>query len=114
MSVYILSFSYRMKILWDRNDDFIKILSCCRIIFYYVNCHKLLVHDGLRAFILLNLYFRRHRSTMYVNEAYCYRRSSVGYLSVGHMSVTIVSPAKTAEPIDMPFGLWTQVGPTMH
>jgi len=26
-------------------------------------------------------------------------------------SVTIVSPAKTAEPIQMPFGLWTRVGP---
>ena len=24
---------------------------------------------------------------------------------------TIVSPAKTAEPIEMPFGLWTPVGP---
>jgi len=26
--------------------------------------------------------------------------------SVG-LSVTIVSPAKTAKPIEMPFGLWT-------
>jgi len=25
-------------------------------------------------------------------------------------SVTIMSPAKTAEPIDMSFGLWTRVG----
>jgi len=23
-------------------------------------------------------------------------------------------PAKTAEPIEMPFGLWTQVGPRKH
>ena len=30
--------------------------------------------------------------------------------SVG-LSVTLVSPAKTAEPIEMPFGLMTQVGP---
>jgi len=29
-------------------------------------------------------------------------------------SVTIVSPAKTAEPIEMPFGLWTRVGPRKH
>jgi len=29
--------------------------------------------------------------------------------SVG-LSVTIVNPAKTAEPIDTPFGLWTQGG----
>ena len=26
----------------------------------------------------------------------------------------IVSPAKTAEPIEMPFGLWTPVGPRNH
>jgi len=30
------------------------------------------------------------------------------------LSVTIVSPAKTAEPIEMPFRLWTRVGPTKH
>jgi len=29
-------------------------------------------------------------------------------------SVTIASPAKTAEPIEMPSGLWTQVGPGNH
>jgi len=34
---------------------------------------------------------------------------SVG-LSV-YLSVTVMSPAKTAEPIEMPFGLWTRVGP---
>jgi len=41
--------------------------------------------------------------------AYCYRRSSVHGLSVG-LSVTIVNPAKTAEPIEIPLGLWTRVG----
>ena len=25
-----------------------------------------------------------------------------------------MSPAKTAEPIEMPFGLWTRVGPRKH
>jgi len=30
------------------------------------------------------------------------------------LSVTIVSPAKTAELIKMPFGLWTRVGPRNH
>jgi len=30
-------------------------------------------------------------------------------VSVG-LSVTIVSPAKMAEPIEMPFGMWTRVG----
>ena len=33
--------------------------------------------------------------------------------SVG-LSVTLVSPAKTAEPIEMPFGLRTPVGPRNH
>ena len=33
--------------------------------------------------------------------------------SVGR-SVTIVSPAKTAKPIHMPFGLWTQIGQRKH
>jgi len=38
-------------------------------------------------------------------------------LSVGLsvcLSVTLVSPGKTAEPIDMPFGLRTWVGPRDH
>jgi len=30
------------------------------------------------------------------------------------MYVMIVSPAKTAEAIEMPFELWTQVGPMNH
>jgi len=30
------------------------------------------------------------------------------------LSVTLVSPAETAEPIEMPFGLWAQVGPGNH
>jgi len=34
-------------------------------------------------------------------------------LSVG-LSVTLVSPAKTAEPIELPFGLRTWVGPGNH
>jgi len=29
-------------------------------------------------------------------------------------SVTILSPAKTAELIEIPFGLWTLVGPGNH
>jgi len=33
--------------------------------------------------------------------------------SVG-LSVTLVSPAKTAEPIEMPFGLRTRVDPGNH
>jgi len=51
---------------------------------------------------------RPHRSTTYVDAAYCYRPSSVVCPSVCRslsMSVTLVIPAKTAEPIEMPFGL---------
>jgi len=48
-----------------------------------------------------------HRSTTYVDMACCYRPSSVVC-----RSVTVVSLAKAAEPIDMPFGMWTRVGPT--
>ena len=46
-----------------------------------------------------------HRSTT------CDRPSSV--VSVCR-SVTLVSPAKTAEPIEMPFGLRTRVAPGNH
>jgi len=35
-------------------------------------------------------------------------------LSVSCQSVTLVSPAKTAQPIEMPFGVRTQVGPGNH
>jgi len=44
--------------------------------------------------------------TYYVHATYCYRPSSVVC-----RSVTVVSTAKTAEPIEMPFGLRTRVGP---
>ena len=49
----------------------------------------------------------------YVDAVYCYRASSgsVG-LFVG-LSVTLVTPAKTAPPIELPFGLRTWVGPVV-
>jgi len=46
---------------------------------------------------------------MYVDAAYCYRPSSVVC-----RSVTLVSPAKTAEPVEMPFVLRTWVRPGNH
>jgi len=49
---------------------------------------------------------RPHRNTMYIDAAYCYRWSSV----VCHDC----QPCKTAEPIKLPFGLWTWVGPRKH
>jgi len=48
---------------------------------------------------------RPHRSTV----AYSYRPSSVVC-----RSVTLVSPAKTAAPIELPFALRTWVGPGNH
>jgi len=51
---------------------------------------------------------RPNRSTMYVDAAYYYRPSSVVCLSVC-LSITLVSPAKTAEPIEKPFALRTRV-----
>ena len=30
------------------------------------------------------------------------------------LSVTVVSPTETSEPIKMPFGMWTRVGPRKH
>jgi len=48
-------------------------------------------------------------SEYYIDAAYCYRRSSVVC-----RSVTIVSPAKTAEPIEIPFGVWTRLGLGNH
>jgi len=44
-----------------------------------------------------------------LDEAYCYR-----WYSVVSRSVTNVSPAKTAEPIEMSFWTWTQLGPRNH
>ena len=56
---------------------------------------------------------RPHRSTTYIGAVYCYQLSSVVCQSVG-LSVTFVIPAKMAEPIEMPFGLRTRVGPGNH
>jgi len=47
--------------------------------------------------------YRPHRITTYVDADDCYSRSSTVCRSVD-LSITIVSPAKTAEPIEMPFG----------
>jgi len=52
--------------------------------------------------------FRPHRSTTYVEIV-----TDRAVWSVCQ-SVTLVSPAKTTEPIKMPFGLRTWVGPRNH
>jgi len=57
---------------------------------------------------IIDLSIRLHRSTTYVDAVYCYRPSSVVCRSVCR-SVTVVSPAKTPEPIKIPFALRTRV-----
>ena len=52
------------------------------------------------AHVINQIIIRLHYSTTHIDAAYCYRPSSVDCLSV-----IVVSPAKTAEPIQMPFGL---------
>jgi len=58
-----------------------------------------------------------HRSTTYVDAAYCYRPSTAVCRSVCLSvcrPVTLVSPAKMAKPIKMPFGSRTRVGSRNH
>jgi len=74
-----------------------------------MNSLKLQPRVGQNVYIVI----RPHRSTTYVDLAYCNRLSSVVCLSIC-LSVTLVSPAKTAEPIEMPCGMRTQVGPGNH
>jgi len=58
---------------------------------------------------ILVIIIRPHRSATYVDAVYCYGPSSVVC-----RSVTLVSRAKMAEPIEMLFGLRTRVGPVNH
>jgi len=58
---------------------------------------------------MLTLLLLLGRVAASAGAAYCYRPSSVVCLSVGRSvcrSVTVLSPAKTDEPIEIPFGLW--------
>jgi len=55
------------------------------------------------------LFFMAHG----VDVAYCYRPSNMYCQSLGPC-VTVVSPAKTAELIEMPLGLRTRMGPRNH
>ena len=48
-----------------------------------------------------------------VDAAYCYGRSSVVCLLVG-LSVMTMSPAKTAEPIEIQFEMLSRMGPGNH
>ena len=52
-------------------------------------------------------------SQRWLDAAYCYGRSSMVCLSVC-ISVATVNAAKAAEPIVMPFGMFTRMGPRNH
>ena len=59
--------------------------------------------------LMVNTLLDHIAHTMYVDAVYCYRPSSMVC-----RSVTLVSPAKTAETIEMPFGFTAQVGAGNH
>ena len=59
--------------------------------------------------VVVGIIIRSHRLTTYLDATYCYRLSIVVC-----RSATVVTPGKTAEPIEIPFGLWTQVGLRNH
>jgi len=63
--------------------------------------------------LIIIIVVRPHRCATFVDAVYCYWPSSVVCLSVG-LSVTLVSHAKTAEPIEMPFALWVQMSAKHH
>jgi len=81
--------------------------------FIMANIHSTLHHTFLKFQRFVVVIIRPHRSTTYVDEAYCYRLSSKICLLVC-LSVTIMSHAITAEPVEILFGLWTQVGQRNH
>jgi len=74
---------------------------------------NLLLDIWLRNFVYPIIIIRPHRSTTYVDAAYCYRPSSVVCRFVCR-SVTLVSRAKKFEAIEMPFVLRTWVGLKNH
>jgi len=61
-------------------------------------------------FLTSFLFGRRYRSTTYVDTAAVTDQVAWSVCR----SATLVSPAKTAELMDMPFGLRTRVGPANH
>jgi len=73
---------------------------------YLIASHHIVLYSAI--------IIRLHRSTTYVDAAYCYRPRSVVCRSVCIMYVTLVSPAETAAPIERPFELKTWVGPRNH
>jgi len=64
---------------------------------------------SLYAVVTLQRFLDSVARTTYIDAVCCYRPSIVVC-----RYVTLVSPAKTAEPIEVPFGLRTQIGSENH
>jgi len=92
------------------------ILTCRRyalfLVFHLQRVSSLTYSERACIVILLKCSIVRHRiaRTAYVDAVCCYQPSSVVCRSVCR-SVTLVSPAKTAKPIEMQFVLETRVDP---
>jgi len=77
-------------------------------------CHdaQAAVSKHFTSYNVIELYKPVYYCTMQ-DAAYCYRCSM--FAASVCLLVTTVSCTKTAEPVDMPFGIWTRVGlETMH
>ena len=68
----------------------------------------------LRSVTIGRIYVRSAAIRPNNNVITLHRSTTAAYCQSVSLSVTLVSPAKTAEPMVMPFGLWTRVGPRMH
>ena len=99
------------RLLWSRDD--IKVVCVIALTFvkqltmaYTVQNH---CHLVTKTYFIRNLpvFIKPHR-TAHADAVYCYIPSSVVCRSVG------LSQSKMAEPIEMPFGLRTPVGPRNH
>jgi len=73
--------------------------GCVRFMFGKTTLALVFNASNFQAFIT-----KPHFRTTYVDAAYCYRPSSVVCVSVGRSACHSREPAKTAEPIQMPFG----------
>jgi len=97
----------------DNNVHVLRLLLLCSLNLVLVDtcdvCHVYLLKKLLTRW-LVTIIIRSHHSTKYIDAAYCYQPSSVVCRSVCHTS----DPAKTAEAIKMPFGLWARMGPRNH
>jgi len=91
-------------LLWPNGGPSRLLLSTC---LSYTNASEEFLFCAIQMCTTV-LPIRPHRGTTYLDAAYFYRPSSAGCPSVRRSlsrSLMIVSPAKTAESIEMPFGL---------